>query len=148
MKTDKTLEVSLLILRVSLGILFLVWSIGKIVAPGLTQFVAETFYSSQAEVTRLMAAVVGIIQLLIVLAFLVGIAKTWSYGALLGMHLVSVVVAYKPLLAPYTPPNTLFWAGIPTLGALIALFLLRDRDQLFTLGNRHSNSQDISSHSI
>lgn len=85
-----------------------------------------------------LSILMGVVQLIVIFLFLVGILKTWSYGALLVMHIVSVLVAYEPLLKPYTPPNILFWAGIPTLGALIALFLLRDRDQLFTLSRRSS----------
>ncbi|MEL7354369.1 MAG: hypothetical protein AAFN38_23350 [Cyanobacteria bacterium J06560_5] len=68
-----------------------------------------------------------------ILAFMLGLFKTWSYGLLLGMHLVSTLSVYKQLLNPYEPPNYLLWAAVPLLGSLIALFILRDRDQLFTL---------------
>lgn len=148
MKTDKTLEISLFLIRISTAAFFLIWSISKIVAPAITQYIAESFYLSSATISNPISVFIGILQLIIVLTFLAGLFKTWSYGALLGMHGVSVLVSYGPLLDPFTPPNTLFWAAIPTLGALIALFLLRDRDQLFTLGHRLSSSQDISSHSV
>ncbi|MEO1402339.1 MAG: DoxX protein [Cyanobacteria bacterium J06635_1] len=137
MKPDKTLEISLFLIRISTAAFFLVWSIGKLVAVELTQTIAQTFYSSSLSIPGPVAAVIGILQLAIVLVFLAGLLKTWSYGAVLGMHAVSVLVAHGPLLDPYTPPNTLFWAGVPTLGAIIALFLLRDRDQLFTLEQPH-----------
>lgn len=138
MKPDRTLEISLLILRISVGVLFVVWAIGKLVSPALTQDVAQTYYSSSLQIGSALSILMGVAQLIVIFLFLTGLLKTWSYGALLGMHVVSVLVAYEPLLKPYTPPNILFWAGIPTLGALVALFLLRDRDQLLTLSRRSS----------
>ncbi|OZH54429.1 DoxX protein, partial [Hydrocoleum sp. CS-953] len=59
--------------------------------------------------------------------------KAFSYGAMLGMHLISVLSTYKQLLNPYAPGNQLFWAAVPTLAAMIGLFLLKDEDRLFTL---------------
>lgn len=138
MRPDRTLEISLLILRISVGVLFVVWAIGKLVSPALTQDVAQTYYSSSLQIGNALSILMGVAQLIVIFLFLTGLLKTWSYGALLGMHVVSVLVAYEPLLKPYTPPNILFWAGIPTLGALVALFLLRDRDQLLTLSRRAS----------
>ncbi|ESA38933.1 hypothetical protein N836_29505 [Leptolyngbya sp. Heron Island J] len=143
MKTDKPLEISLFLIRISVAAFFLVWAIGKIIAPGITQAVAESYYSS--PVTGSVSAVMGILQLVIVLTFLAGLLKTWTYGLLLGMHSVSVLVSLKNLVNPYTAPNYLFWAAIPTLAALIALFLLRERDQLFVLGRRHLSQEDAAS---
>ena len=136
MRTDKTLKISLFLIRVSLAAFFLVWAIGKLVAPEITQAVAESYYAS--AVSSSASTVFGILQLLIVLLFLAGLFKTWTYGAVLGMHAVSVIVAYGRFLDPYTAPNYLFWAAIPTLGALIALFLMREQDQLFILSRRHA----------
>ena len=144
MKTDKMLEISLFSIRVSLAAFFSVWAIGKIVAPEITQAVAESYYSS--AVSSSASTIFGIVQLLIVLLFLAGLFKTWTYGAVLGMHAVSVVVAYDRFFDPYTAPNYLFWAAIPTLGALIALFLMRKQDQLFTLSRRSAPQQDAKSH--
>lgn len=49
------------------------------------------------------------------------------------MHAVSTLSTYKELLNPYEPPNHLFWAAVPLLAALIALFLLREEDNLLTI---------------
>lgn len=134
MNTDKPLEISLLLIRVSVAAFFIVWSIGKIVAPGISQAVAESYYSSSISST--FSLFVGILQSIIVLLFLAGVLKTWTYGALLGMHATSILVSVNKLFNPYSAPNYLFWAAIPTLAALITLFLLRERDQLLTLGQR------------
>ncbi|MEM9152480.1 MAG: DoxX protein [Cyanobacteria bacterium P01_F01_bin.3] len=124
------LKLSLAIVRITLALFFLVWSVEKIVAPELAKGVFSAFYPATPSTS--ISVVLGILQTAIVLLFLGGLFKLWTYGALLGMHLVSTLVSYKPLLDPYTPPNHLFWAAVPTLGALIALFILREEDQFLT----------------
>ncbi|KST68986.1 hypothetical protein [Mastigocoleus testarum] len=131
MKNERTLQLSLAIIRISSVLFFLVWSIGKMIAPELTQKVFATFYFS--EISPVISCVLGVFQSLIALIFMVGLWKTFSYGLILGMHTTSVISTYQQLLNPYEPPNPLFWAGVPVLGALVALFMLRKRDRLLTL---------------
>ncbi len=131
MTDEGKLLISLAIIRISIGVFFLVWSIEKIIAPELAQKVFKNFYFS--EISPSISIILGIIQTIIVLAFMAGLFKTLSYGAVLGMHAVSVLSTYQQLLNPYQPPNHLFWAGVPVLGALIALFILRKSDRLLTL---------------
>ena len=131
MKDERRLQISLAIIRISLVLFFLVWSIGKLIVPELTQKVFATFYFS--EISSTVAVGVGALQTVIVLIFLAGQFKMLSYGVILGMHTVSVLSTYRQLLDPYQPPNLLFWAGVSVLGASSALFLLRDRDRLLTL---------------
>ncbi|NEP42190.1 MAG: DoxX protein [Okeania sp. SIO2H7] len=128
---EKKLQISLAIIRITTALFFLVWSVEKIVKPELTQGIFKTFYFIDLPIYA--SYILGILQTLIVLVFAVGLLKTWSYGALLGMHLVSVLSTYERLLNPYTRPNHLFWAAVPALGALIALFLLRDSDRFLTI---------------
>ncbi|NJM34000.1 MAG: hypothetical protein HC850_04010 [Rhodomicrobium sp.] len=74
--------------------------------------------------------VIGVAQTLVVVAFAAGAFKFWTYGALLAMHSVSTLSTWQRLIDPYTLPNHLFWAAVPTLAALLALFLLRRYDTL------------------
>ncbi len=131
MTDERKLQISLAIIRISTAIFFLVWSLRKLIQPESTQKIFSSFYFIQ--VSPEISYVVGGIQTLIVLMFMVGLFKTWTYGGLLGMHIVSVFSTYKQLFNPYESPNTLFWAAVPVLGGLIALFILRDRDQWLTL---------------
>ncbi|MDY6802722.1 MAG: DoxX protein [Cyanobacteriota bacterium] len=128
---EKKLQISLAIMRFSMAAFFLIWSVEKIIDPESTQGIFKTFYF--IDLPSYASSILGILQTLIVLVFAVGLFKTWSYGALLGMHFVSVLSTYERLLNPYTRPNNLFWAAVPALGALIALFLLRDSDRFLTL---------------
>ena len=135
MNREQKLQISLLLIRLSAGVFFLVWSVEKLMHPEITQKVFERFYMMQISPT--VSFVIGIIQTLFVLAFMAGLFKLWTYGAILGMHAVSTFSSYQQLLNPYEPPNHLFWAAVPTLAALVGLFLLRKDDVFLTVtGNK------------
>ena len=129
---DRALEISLLLLRLSLGAFFLVWSIDKIVNPEHAQAVFERFYLTSISGELSVAA--GVAQTLVILAFMAGALKLLTYGALLLMHIVSTLSTWKHLIAPYAPDTSiLFWAAVPLVFALVALFTLRDRDRLLAV---------------
>lgn len=131
MPDQSKLALSLFVLRLTIAAFFLVWAVEKIVAPELAQRVFETFYLVAPSTGQLIA--VGVVQLAIVLAFLAGWLRMWSYGATLVMHAVSTLSTYERLLNPYEPPNHLFWAAVPVLGAILVLFLLRAHDRILSV---------------
>lgn len=141
MTESRKIQISLAIIRISTAVFFLVWSLRKLIQPESTQKIFASFYLIQISPT--FSYIVGVIQTLIVLGFMVGLFKTWTYGAVLGMHIVSVLSTYQRLLNPYENPNTLFWAAVPALGGLIALFLLRDQDQWLTLKLSKVNGTEV-----
>jgi len=50
------------------------------------------------------------------------------------MHTVSTLSTWEHLVAPYAPDTSmLFWAAVPLVFALLALFLLRNRDRLLAV---------------
>lgn len=124
---ETRLQIALATIRISIGVFFLVWSLEKILAPEVAQRVFSTFYFV-ADLPPEVSIALGIAQTAIVVAFLLGLFRTWTYGTLLVMHAFSVISTWERLANPYEPPNHLFWAGVPVLGALFALFLLRDAD--------------------
>lgn len=130
MSDQRRLQIGLTALRFSIGVFFLVWSVEKLIAPEITQRVFATFYLIDLPLAASYA--IGIVQTLIVLAFIAGLFKTLSYGALLAMHAVSVASTYERLINPYEPPNHLFWAGVPVLAALALLYLVRRQDVWLT----------------
>lgn len=130
--SDPRLRIALATIRISVGVFFLVWSLEKILAPEVAQRVFSTFYFV-TDLPPTVSMAIGFGQTVIVVAFLLGLFKTWTYGALLVMHTASVLPTWERLATPYDPPNHLFWAGVPVLGALVALFLLRDADTALSL---------------
>lgn len=129
--TRRRLSLCLLLLRLSLGLVFMVWAFDKILNPEHGAAVLDGFYGVSGVGEQIIRAI-GIVQGLIVLGFLLGIAKTWTYGAVLLMHTVTTLVSSKAYLEPLD--NILFFSAWPMLAALVTLFLLRDEDRMASLG--------------
>jgi len=122
---------SLFLLRAGIFIVMLMWTLDKLVNPEHAAGIFENFYS----IGGLGAAafyVIGTIQLVIILAFIAGFMKTWSYGAVLVFHAISTLSSYNQYLDAFS--NLLFFAAWPMLAACVAVFILRDFDTRFTLG--------------
>lgn len=119
-------------MRLSLAIVFAAWAADKFVNPDHGAAVLQGFYGL-AEVPRPAIFTLGAIQMALVLAFATGFARTFSYGAILAMHAVTTLVSWRAYLGL---DNILFYSAFPMLGALIALFMLRDDDRLLSLSGR------------
>jgi len=126
----KHLKLSLLLLRLGVFVVFFVWTMDKFFKPEHTAKVFSKFYFIDG-LSLNMAYIVGAVQLLILMAFLLGIMKRYSYGLLLLMHLVSTLTPFAKYLDPFS--NLLFFAAWPMLAALIALYLLREQDTLLNI---------------
>ena len=123
----RRLAICLLLIRLSVGLVMIVWVFDKILNPSHGGAVLEGFYGVSGageSVVRTLGAVQG----LIVLAFLLGLARTWSYGAVLLMHGATTLISWSAYLQPLK--NILFFAAWPMLAALITLFLLRGEDRI------------------
>ena len=131
--STRKLALSLLLLRLGVGLVLLVWAADKILSPSHSIAVFESFYGVAGTGETLVRGL-GVLQALIVLGFLLGLARTWTYGAVLAMHGVTTLVSWRAYLEPLE--NILFFAAWPMLAACITLFLLRDEDRIASLGGR------------
>lgn len=129
----RRLEFGLAVIRLAAAAFFLVWSIEKIVEPERAASVFQAFYFIES-LPATGSLLVGVVQTAIILAFACGLWKLWTYGAVLLMHTVSTLSTIERLASPYSDINHLFWAAVPVLGALVALFILRNDDNFLTLG--------------
>ena len=125
---DKRLQLSLLLLRMAVFLVMFMWTIDKFINPGHASKLYEKFYYI-AGLESVVMYLLGGIEIIILLLFLVGYKKTFTYGAVLLFHTVSTFSAFKQYLAPFEGPNLLFFAAWPMLAACFALFLLRDQDR-------------------
>jgi hypothetical protein len=132
---DRPLALALLLLRLSIGLVMLVWACDKLFNPRHGSAVFESFYGL-AGVGEPLVRSLGAVQGLIVIGFLIGFARTWTYGAVLLMHGVTTLVSWRAYLEPLE--NILFFAAWPMLAGCIALFLLRDEDRIASVGGRHA----------
>ena len=126
-KARTQLSISLLLLRLGIAAVMLVWTIDKLVNPEHAAKVFEKYYMYKG-LSETLSYAIGGAQLLVVIAFIVGLFRTWSYGLILLMHTVSVASSWKAYLDPWTFPHLLFFAAIPMLSACIALWMLRRFD--------------------
>jgi len=141
MKTESTprpsaiesrLPVGLFLLRVSVFLVFLMWTLDKFIRPDHAAAVYENFYNL-GGLGGPIFYVIGALQLAIVVAFVLGLWKRWTYGLVLFMHAVSTFAAFRQYLNPFQDPNLLFFAAWPMLAACFVLFYLKDWDTTLSL---------------
>jgi len=130
MTLEKELGSALALLRIALAIFLAVWVGEKFVAPAKTVAIFESFYG--LRITPAVSYAIGAVQAGLLVAFVLGLAKTLSYGFFLVIHAISMAASWAPLLAPYESYNHLFHAGLPVLAALYVLFRLRHHDRVLT----------------
>lgn len=124
------LQWSLFSLRLGVFIVMFMWTMDKFINPAHSAKILEVFYGITGS-SAVIVYVMGGLQLLLVLAFVAGIKKPITYGAILLMHGISTIASYERYIDGFN--NLLFFAAWPMLGACIALYLLRDEDVKFTV---------------
>lgn len=120
---------SLLVLRWGVFVVMLMWTLDKFVNPVHTGKVFSAFYGID-WLSHNLSYVIGGLELLLILGFVTGVARRWTYGAVLLIHAVSTFSSYKQYMAPFD--NLLFFAAWPMLAACIALYWLREWDTMGT----------------
>src|SRR6266516_2430011 len=141
MSPEKRIPAALLILRFFLAIFLLQWSIEKLFLPDAAARIARSFYGVTLPVEASYA--LGIAELIVSLALLLGFYRTVSYGLSLLFHTVTVVVSWRQLFDPWglaKVGNHLWISTWPTWGAFAALFLMREWDTCTLDGWRQSRS--------
>ncbi len=139
--TDKTAAIALLILRFFLGIFLLQWSLEKLIVPNAAIRIAQSFYGVSLPTGASYA--LGIAELVLALALLLGAFRTISYGLSLIVHTITVIVSWRQLFDPWgfaQVGNHLWISTWPTWGAFMALYLLRFRDAYSVDGWRETRA--------
>jgi uncharacterized membrane protein YkgB len=127
MKTEEKLRLSLLLLRLGVFIVMFMWTLDKFVNPDHAIGIFKQFYFLNGVSSGIMYAL-GAVEIVIVLGFVAGFKKRWTYGIVLVLHAVSTFSSFGRYLDPWK--NLLFFAAWPMLAACITLYLLRDYDTL------------------
>ncbi|MBI1285409.1 MAG: hypothetical protein GC183_13915 [Thiobacillus sp.] len=138
---QRRLQISLFALRVTISWFLLQWAVEKMVAPAVTSKIFNVFYGVTLDVN--IAPIIGAIQAIVILAFLAGFLKTWSYALVAIMHGVSTLATWRSLVMPFAEgSNHLFTTAVPVLAACAMLFYLRDQDNLFSIDARRALAKD------
>ena len=129
MNGQNRIEWSLFLLRLGVFIVMSAWTLDKFLNPGHAAKVFENFYFIGGVGQEIMM-VIGAAELLIILAFLAGLWRRFTYGFVMIVHGVSTFSSWKQYT---TDINLLFFAAWPMLATCATLYLLRDLDVKFTL---------------
>jgi putative oxidoreductase len=132
MDSNNRIPLTLFLLRISIFVVMLIWTVDKFVQPQHAATVYEHFYYI-GGLSHTVIYVIGALELVLLAAFLAGYRKQISYGIVLLIHGVSTLSSYPQYLSPFEGSNLLFFAAIPMLAACFALYTLREQDRLWTL---------------
>lgn len=124
---------ALVMLRLGIFVVMFAWTLDKLVNPQHSSAIFERFYGISGMSGTAFTGI-GIAQLILVLAFVTGYKKRFSYGAVLALHAVSTFSSWHKYIDPFN--NLLFFAAWPMLAACVALYYLRDMDTRWTIDNR------------
>ena len=126
------LQLSLLSLRLGVFLVMAIWTVDKLLNPQHSAAVYEKFYFIGGLPVWIFSAI-GIAEMALLIAFLLGLARKLTYGAVLALHTVSTLSAFNQYLNPFEGHNLLFFAAWPMLAACLSLFLLRAEDTFLSL---------------
>ncbi|MGQ7845772.1 hypothetical protein ACUNV4_14915 [Granulosicoccus sp. 3-233] len=127
-------RIGLATLRIGLFLFMMVWALEKFIRPEAYQSIFGSFYGFDAGQSLIF--LIGAVQTAILLLFVAGKFKTVTYGLVMLMNVVTLLVSYRQILAPYEgSTNHLFAASIVVAAASIALFLSRSEDSVLVLGS-------------
>jgi len=153
MLSTTRLNIALLILRLGIGAFLFVWASLKFLRPEWMVNVFKNTYKLE-WVTQDHAFIVGGLQMLVVVLFLLGVWRTATYGFVMIMHgtgvvgsllnggllfkggLIKAISTGNFAIGYINFPANLLWTSVATLAALVALFLLRHHDGISIDGLR------------
>lgn len=142
MKFTDRLSLALLLLRLSVFLVMIMWTFDKFLRPDHAANVFKKFYfiSGLGHET---VYFIGVVELLLLAGFILGVYKRWTYGAVLLLHTVSTVSAFPNYLAPFNGPNLLFFAAWPMLAACAGLYMLKEHDTWWVLKRGNGNKESM-----
>ena len=129
---EAKLKTPLFLLRISVALVLIMWTVDKFVNPAHAIAVYEHFYFIGGVGTQVMYAI-AIAELVLIALFLIGRFKNVTYLVVLLIHGVSTVTPVNNYLNAFESPNLLFFAAWPMLAACYALYALRHYDTKFNL---------------
>lgn len=129
------LRLSLFLMRISVALVLFVWTIDKFVNPSHAIEVYDHFYFIPAVPVHIMY-IIGGLEMILIVCFLMGIKKGMSYMLVLVIHGVSTISSYKMYINPFEGPALLFFAAWPMLAACFMLYNLRGSDTMFSFNIR------------
>ena len=124
------LKLPLFLTRLSIFYFMLPWHLMRFVSPDDAIGIAKKHY--KFTMSENLSLVSGVFMMALILAFLLGVKKRISYGLVLILHLLGTLMTLPKLIIGLENFYILFLAAIPTIGAMLLLYILRDEDVMFS----------------
>lgn len=122
---------SLLLLRVSLGLLMLIWGADKLVNVEHSMLVSEHFYMGAFSVVPLLKAF-GVVQMAIGVVIVLGLVRRWVYPVLIATTAVTLLGVWRSIVDPWgwylEGANALFFPSLIIFSGALVLLAFREFD--------------------
>ena len=139
---DAKLANGLFVLRVTIAIVFIMWTGDKFINPVHAESVWSGFFYMPALGKAIFLGI-GIAEAILVILFLAGIFKGVTYLIVLVFHGISTLAPVNVYLNAYSEPsNLLFFTAFPMLGACFFLYMFRAEDTKFTIKGNEGNEEN------
>jgi len=126
------IKIPLFFTRLSIAYFLLPWVLMRFVKPENAKGIAAKYYkiSSMPEIAT---TIIGVLWVLLLVAFVAGFKKRISYGLVLIIHTVGTLWTLPYLIVGTGTANLLFFAAIPVIGAMWLLYALREHDTFLSI---------------
>ena len=129
---------SLLLLRLSLGLLMLIWGVDKLVNVKHGLEVSKYFYLGAFDSAVLLQAF-GVVQMALGVLILLGVGRRVAYPLLLAVTGVTLLGVWRSVVDPWgwylEGANVLFYPSLIIFAASLVLWSFQDDDRL-VIGRR------------
>lgn len=139
MTSTRNTQIALFSLRLSLFILMVAWAYLKVKNPasyagdgGDNGGIFGGFYG--LSFGQNIVLIMGVAQIVFLLAYLAGLFKTITVGGVLLMNTITLLVSMPKIINMYQDKNILFVASVPIFAASLAHFMMRKDDTFLSLG--------------
>ncbi len=123
---------TLLLLRVSLGLLMLIWGLDKLVNVEHGLNVSDGFYFGLFSSPRVLN-VFGVLQVALGVLIVLGLLRRFSYPALLAVTATTLIGVWRSIIDPWgwylEGTSILFFPSLIILAAVFALMAFRTEDR-------------------
>ncbi|SDK39457.1 DoxX family membrane protein [Microbulbifer yueqingensis] len=135
---------SLFLLRVSLGLLLLIWGVDKLVNVDHAIAVSDRFYLGVISAPLLWKAF-GVLQLLLGTAVIAGFYQRYSYPAQAAVNGVTLLGVWRSIVDPWgwylDGTNVLFYPSLIVFAGCLVLWAFRDEDRLLAADRGQGRQQ-------
>lgn len=132
-------EKTLLFLRISIGLLLVVWGLDKFANPDHAIQVSEAFYFGLLSAGALQP-VFGAIEIALGAAVIAGVWRKYTYPALLVVLGVSLLVVWRSVLDPWGwylgDTNVFFFPSLIIFAGALVLYAFQDEDTMVVGGKK------------